>query len=153
MSVDLILKHDRYFQANLCIALKSPEDYKTFRIHFLSTSLYSSMVPSGSILIALINPRGAQEGLAQDRKPQVQSVSRFIGICLEISIHGLNLHGFFIDLGGDFQIIFWSWMKNFLLVPSSRTSAGRLCGNQILSQSQRLIDFGSAVAVCLITSL
>ena len=64
--------------------------------------------PSGSILFVIINPRGAQEWLAQERKP-VQSGFRFTDICPKISIQGLNLHGLFLDLGGDFQMISWSW--------------------------------------------
>ena len=41
----------------------------------------------------------------------------------------------------------------FLLAPWSRTSAGRLCGNQTLPQSQRLKDFWSTVAACLFARL
>ena len=111
MTVSLILKHNRYFPANLSIALKSPLDC-TLK-YTLSTSFYGPMVPIWLHIFWLINFWGAQEGLAQERKPQVRSVSRFTDICPEISIQGLNLHGLFLDLGGDFQIIFWWWMIFF----------------------------------------
>ena len=67
---------------------------------------YIYLHQQSQVTVASIHPRGAQEGLAQERK--VQSVSGFIDICPEMSIQCLNLLGLFVNLGGDFQMIFWS---------------------------------------------
>ena len=72
--------------------------------------MYGAVV-TGWLLIICITPQGASKGLCRSTKEYL-----FINICLTISIQVLNLHDFFIDVDGDFPIIFQTWMKNVILV-------------------------------------
>ena len=67
--------------------------------------------PMAPLCLYYLLPREHQ---SDPRKPQVQDVSNFINIDLTVSILVLMLHDiFFLDLGGKFQRILWTWMEKW----------------------------------------